>query len=88
MYAVEIIDDNGDPAEFIVASPVVALDLVLRAQRAGLHWKALDEARGRVLPLEDLRHRALTVAADDSTASEQLHRAEREHQQGCRAVLN
>jgi hypothetical protein len=88
VYVVEIFDADGDPAEFAVANPVVALDLVQRAQRAGLHWQVLEEERARFLPLEDVRHQALTFAATDAEVSEQLHQADREHERACRAVLN
>jgi hypothetical protein len=88
MYVVEILNAEGDPAEFAVANPVVALDLVLRAQRAALRWQVYDEACARSLPLEDVRDRALAFAAVDADATEQLEQVDREHERGCRAALN
>lgn len=88
MYVVAIADGPGDPAEFVVATPVVAFDLALRAQRAGLRWHIVEEASNRQVPLEDIRHRALHLAAQDPGASEHLRHAERDHARGQRAGLN
>jgi hypothetical protein len=88
LFVVEIFDADGDPAEFAVSDPVVALDLVQRAQRAGLHWQVLERARGRYLPFEDIRHRAESLAAVDQPASEQMRQADREHERARRAALN
>jgi hypothetical protein len=88
MYVVEILDELGDPAEFVVRTPVVALDLALRARRAGLRFLVAEEDSGRPVPLEDIHHRARLLAAADAQAAEQLRQAEREHDQGRRARLN
>ncbi|HSR23223.1 MAG TPA: hypothetical protein VLW53_06710 [Candidatus Eisenbacteria bacterium] len=88
MYSVEIVDGSGTAAEFTVPSPLIALDLVLRALRAGLHWRVLDGSVDRSLQLEDLRHRARQHAADDETAAAQLALCERDHRRADRASLN
>ncbi|MGH8968317.1 MAG: hypothetical protein ACRDV1_00050 [Actinomycetes bacterium] len=88
MYVVEILDALGDPAEFVVVSPVVALDLALRAQRAGLRWRVVDESSTRSLPIEDLRHVALRFAARDPAASEHLRQAECDNERAVVAALN
>lgn len=88
MYVVEILDELGDPAEFVVATPVVALDLALRARRAGLRCHVAEETTARPVPLEDIRHRARLLAVADEQAAEQLHQAEREHERAGRASLN
>ncbi|HSF27324.1 MAG TPA: hypothetical protein VLC50_07400 [Actinomycetes bacterium] len=87
MYVVEILDHLGDPAQFVVA-PIVALDLALRAQRAGLRWAVNDEASARPVSLEDLRHQARRLAATDTAVAEALEEAERAHERGLRATLN
>jgi hypothetical protein len=88
MYVVEILDELGDPAEFVVSTPVVALDLVLRARRAGLRFLVAEEDSRRSVPLEDIYHRARLFAAADEQAAEQLRQTEREHDRGRRAGLN
>lgn len=88
MYVVEILDELGDPAEFVVGTPVVALDLALRARRAGLRFLVAEEHSRRSVPLEDIYHRARSLAAADEQAAAALRQTEREHDRGRRAGLN
>ena len=87
MYVVEVFDALGDPAEFVLASPLVALDLALRAQRAGLRWQMSDQ-QAKLIALEDIRHAARAAAAADLAAAEHLHQIERDHDDAVRAGLN
>ena len=88
MYVVEVFDAQGDPAEFTVMQPVVALDLVLRARRASLYWQVRHEESGTLLPLEDIRHHARSSADADPVAAHHLVQTDREDEGARRAALN
>jgi hypothetical protein len=90
MIRVDIDDDRGTRAEFRVSTPVVALDLALHAERAGLRWAARDERHGagRVLPLDDLRTAAARHAAGDPGAAAHLRATEAGHRAAALASLS
>jgi len=90
LFCVEVADERGTEAAFEVTTPVVALDLALRAHRAGLAWRVVvPGAEGaRPLALEDLRSRATRQAAGDPDAAAQLRQAEEDTSRAARAALS
>lgn len=90
MYGVELTDVRGSTAEFHVDTPVAALDLVLRAERLGLTWRASGTAAGgtRRLALEDLRALAARHVTGDPDAAKSLDEARRLHERATLARLN
>ncbi|MFL6241168.1 MAG: hypothetical protein ACJ735_16930 [Actinomycetes bacterium] len=76
----------GTEAEFVVPSPVLALALVLRADRAGLSWRALAGSVG--VPMEALRQIAAHTAATDAAEAARLAEALADDEEAARSTLN
>jgi hypothetical protein len=69
MFSVQVSGPTGVEANFNVASATLALDVVLRSERAGCWWIAtFTHADGVVsrLSLRSLRELAVSGAADDA----------------------
>src|SRR5690349_4035582 len=73
MFIVQI-DGHGVAAEFTVSSPVVALDLALRAIRAGITWRVARASDGTAseLPLWRLRDLAVRDAVREPDRADYL----------------
>jgi len=75
VYAVQISGALGVDAEFVVSSSVAALDLALRATRAGFDWSAqtaVDEEPLVALTLDVLRELAGWEAAAEPASATHL----------------
>jgi len=88
-YWIEILSPVGVEAEFTVGSATLALDLVLRSQRAGLWWsaEARTEAGADRLSLRSLRHLARSSAQTESER-ELLDQVEWQHELASSYALN
>jgi len=88
-YWIEILSPVGVQAEFTVGSATLALDLVLRSQRAGLWWSAearTTEGTDR-LSLRSLRHLARSNAQTEPER-ELLDQVEWQHELASSFALN
>jgi hypothetical protein len=88
MYSVDISDGSEVDAQFSVHSPVLALDLVLRAVRAGLCWRAVAGPAALSLTLPALRGLAETYAAEEPREASFLRVVEEAEQLATAAARN
>jgi hypothetical protein len=73
VFTVHVVGHAGTDVEFVVPSPVVALDLALRADAAGLRWRASRQPDPeRALSLWLLRELAEGVAAEEPESAAYL----------------
>jgi hypothetical protein len=71
VFCVEICDGNIETA-FSTPNPILALDLALRAIRAGFSWRVLHEPTDSVLTVDGLRTLAQQHADGDRDGAHQL----------------
>ena len=89
MFTVQIISHDGSPAEFALSCPVLALDLALRAARAGIPWgAALGRPATTALSLPDLRRLAQSQASREPGQADHLAEVLRAELQAVAAQLN
>jgi hypothetical protein len=89
VFIVEVAGLAGAEAEFVVPSPVLALDLALRADRAGFGWQAYDgRTTKRQLTLDELRNVADLHALANVDEVECLRQIAAAEQRSAAAQLN
>ena len=81
MFSVLVASPAGVEAEFSIESATLALDLVLRSERAGLRWTAtrVSSDPPQPLSLRELR-RLARERADSAAAREVLAQVEWQHE--------
>jgi hypothetical protein len=87
VFCVEICDGNVETV-FSTPNPILALDLALRAIRAGFSWRVLHEPTESVLTVEGLRTLAHQHAAGHAAGLDQLSRIAEQNAQSAVARLN
>jgi hypothetical protein len=89
VFTVHIRGSLGQEAEFVIPSPVLALDLALRAARAGFFWRAQTHGDGPMpLSIDTLQAYAESHAATEPAEAELLREVLMSHVAGDRATLN
>lgn len=88
MFTLHLADQEGLDAQFVLPCPVLALDLALRAGRAGISWRALAGAPARALTLWELRRIAAEAATGEPGRAEHLEQVLRAESRAAAASLN